>query len=391
MARKPMKRTRVKRAPKRSPRKPSLPHIDLSLVAAERAAGDLRRGLPVIILPARGRPSLIAAAELANAALIAALTVWAKHPPHVLLTHNRARTLKIRLYTDEVVAVPLPQDERVRAALVLADPTRDLRDPLMGPWAAERKPLSPVAREAVRLAKIAGLLPAVLEAALDARAAVALAKREGLIAVKADDIAGYDSRIAATLAPVARAKLPLADAANSHIVAYRPASGGNEHLALIVGEPEPPGPVLVRLHSECLTGDLLGSLKCDCGDQLRGAIKVIGKHGAGVLLYLAQEGRGIGLINKLRAYELQDQGFDTIQANERLGFEADERIFAAAAEMLKQLGFTRVRLLTNNPDKVEALTRFGIEVVERVPHAFPANPHNEAYLATKKAKAGHVL
>ena len=391
MARKPKPRIRVKKTTMRSSRKPSLPHIDLGLVAAERAAGDLRRGLPVLIVPARGQPSLVAAAELANAALIEALRVWAKHAPHVLLTHNRARTLKIRLYTDEVVAVPLPADEPVRAAHVLADPTRDMSDPLMGPWSAERRASSPVAREAVRLAKIAGLLPAVLEARIDARAAVALVKREGLIAVKADDIAHYDGRIAATLAPVAHAKLPLADAPNSRIVAYRPASGGNEHLALIVGEPEPPGPVLVRLHSECLTGDLLGSLKCDCGDQLRGAIKAIGKHGAGVLLYLAQEGRGIGLINKLKAYELQDQGFDTIQANERLGFEADERVFAAAAEMLKQMGFTRVRLLTNNPEKVEALTRFGIDVVERVPHAFPANPHNEAYLATKKAKAGHVL
>ncbi|MEQ1864479.1 MAG: GTP cyclohydrolase II, partial [Micropepsaceae bacterium] len=159
----------------------------------------------------------------------------------------------------------------------------------------------------------------------------------------------------------------------------------------IVGSPEPPGPVLVRLHSECLTGDLLGSLKCDCGDQLRGAIASIGKAGAGILLYLAQEGRGIGLINKLKAYELQDQGFDTIEANQRLGFEADEREFAAAAEMLKYLGFTSVRLMTNNPDKVAAMARFGIEIAEHVPHRFPANPHNEAYLATKKAKAGHIF
>ena len=191
MARKPTKRTRVKRAAKRSPRKPSLPHIDLSLIAAERAAADLRRGLPVIVVPTRGRPSLIAAAELANTALLAALTAWTKRVPHVLLTHNRARTLKIRLYTEEVVAVPLPAEEPVRAAQVLADPTRDLRDPLMGPWAAERRPLSPVAREAVRLAKIAGLLPAVLEATLATPAAVALAKREALITVKADDIATF--------------------------------------------------------------------------------------------------------------------------------------------------------------------------------------------------------
>jgi GTP cyclohydrolase II len=139
-----------------------------------------------------------------------------------------------------------------------------------------------------------------------------------------------------------------------------------------------------------LTGDLLGSLKCDCGDQLRGAISAIGKEGAGILLYLAQEGRGIGLINKLKAYELQDQGFDTIEANERLGFKADEREFAVAAEMLKYLGFNSVRLLTNNPDKVAALARFGIEITERVAHSFPANPHNEAYIATKRAKAGHL-
>jgi GTP cyclohydrolase II len=190
---------------------------------------------------------------------------------------------------------------------------------------------------------------------------------------------------------VARARLPLANAQDTHVLAFRPANGGRENLALIVGSPEPPGPVLVRLHSECLTGDLLGSLKCDCGDQLRGAIAAIGEAGSGILLYLAQEGRGIGLINKLRAYELQDQGFDTIEANQRLGFEADEREFAAAAEMLKYLGFAQVRLLTNNPDKVAALSKYGIEVVERVAHHFPTNPHNEAYLATKKAKAGHTF
>jgi GTP cyclohydrolase II len=188
----------------------------------------------------------------------------------------------------------------------------------------------------------------------------------------------------------ARARLPLAEAEDTHVLAFRPTNGGREHLALIIGAPEPPGPVLVRLHSECLTGDLLGSLKCDCGDQLRGAIAAIGKAGSGILLYLAQEGRGIGLINKLKAYELQDQGFDTIDANQRLGFEADEREFAAAAEMLKYLGFASVRLLTNNPDKVAALSRHGVAVVERVAHKFPANPHNEAYLATKKAKAGHL-
>ena len=155
--------------------------------------------------------------------------------------------------------------------------------------------------------------------------------------------------------------------------------------------PDPAGPVLTRIHSECFTGDLLGSLRCDCGDQLRGAIAELARAGSGVLVYLAQEGRGIGLVNKLRAYELQDRGFDTIDANEQLGFDADERVYLPAARMLRHLGFGRVRLMTNNPAKVEALERCGVAVAERVPHAFPANRHNELYLRTKVVKGGHLF
>ncbi len=367
------------------------PLFDRAALAVDRAAAELRRGLPVIVVPARGKASLVAAAELANAALLQTMARWAGEMPLALLTHHRAKTLKIRLYTEDVVAVPLPSEEPERAARMLADPTRDMRDPMMGPWHAERKPLSGSAMAAVKLAKIAELLPAVLEAPIDTKVAARLVKRESLMSVKASDILQHDARANVMLSTVARARLPLADAPDTRVLAFRPADGGREHLALIVGAPEPPGPVLVRLHSECLTGDLLGSLKCDCGDQLRGAIASIGKAGAGILLYLAQEGRGIGLINKLKAYELQDQGFDTIEANQRLGFEADEREFQAAAEMLKYLGFTSVRLMTNNPDKVAAMERFGIEIAETVAHRFPANPHNEAYLATKKEKAGHIF
>jgi GTP cyclohydrolase II len=167
--------------------------------------------------------------------------------------------------------------------------------------------------------------------------------------------------------------------------------GGREHLAIVVGDPPRGQPVLTRLHSECLTGDVLGSLRCDCGEQLRGALQVIAEAGAGVLLYLAQEGRGIGLINKLRAYCLQDQGFDTVDANLRLGFEADERLFTVAATMLNRLGFVKVRLLTNNPAKVDSLENLGIVVTERVPHAFPANPHNAHYLEAKRKRSGHYL
>src|SRR5262249_14639400 len=199
------------------------------------------------------------------------------------------------------------------------------------------------------------------------------------------------SRPARSLTAVSGARAPPAGAEAPRIVAFRPADGGIEPLAIVIGEPAADRPVLVRLHSECFTGDLLGSLRCDCGEQLRGAIAEIARAGAGVLLYLAQEGRGIGLVNKLRAYRLQDAGFDTIDANEQLGFDADERIYRPAATMLARMGIKHVRLMTNNPEKIGQLARYGIEVAARVPHIFPANGHNENYLRTKAERAGHML
>ena len=154
---------------------------------------------------------------------------------------------------------------------------------------------------------------------------------------------------------MADAAVPLAGAEQARIVAFRPDDGGMEHLAIIIGTPQPDQPLLLRLHSECFTGDLLGSLRCDCGEQLRGAIQAMAEAGAGIVLYLMQEGRGIGLVNKLRAYTLQDRGADTLDANEQLGFDADERVYLPAAQMLHHLGFRKVRLMTNNPQKVAAL------------------------------------
>ena len=244
---------------------------------------------------------------------------------------------------------------------------------------------------AVELTKLARLLPAALTAtiALGGKTIIEWLSQNDIVAAEVDDIAAYQANAARTLKPVSQARVPLAGAENARIVAYRPSDGGIEHLAIVIGEPKEP--VLIRLHSECFTGDLLGSLRCDCGDQLRGAIQQISQAGSGVLIYLAQEGRGIGLVNKLRAYQLQDAGADTIEANEQLGFDADERVYMPAAEILKDLGFKRVRLMTNNPEKVTALEHFGIDVVERVPHAFPANPHNERYLLTKANKSGHLF
>lgn len=361
------------------------------LVSVERAIGDLRRGLPVVVTDGGSSACVICAAEMAKDEVLDAVEAWCSSPPAVILTHNRASTLKIRLYTVDAVSVALPGNDRARAARMLADPTRDLHDPLLGPWVAAREPLAATTLSSLRLMKLAELLPCAVEYRTSADTARRLCRTKGLASVDIKDIEEHERNQHARFAIVARAQLPLANAENTRVLAFRPEGGGREHLALIVGAPEPPGPVLVRLHSECLTGDLLGSLKCDCGDQLRGAIAAIGQQGSGILLYLAQEGRGIGLINKLKAYELQDQGFDTIDANKRLGFEADERRFAAAAEMLKFLGYSSVKLMTNNPDKVEALKQHGIEVVERVPHQFPTNPHNAGYLATKKAKSGHLI
>ncbi|MGD0191561.1 MAG: GTP cyclohydrolase II [Rhizomicrobium sp.] len=322
------------------------------------------------------------AVETVTDATLKALKVADKQPL-LLLTHARARTLKIRIYTPDVVAIKPELPLHADTLRTVADPTDDLARPLKGPFDTVREPLDARHAAAVKLAKLAGLLPAAIVWRTTGEPAIE--------SIKSGDILSYDARSAGELSVVTRARVPLEGAERTELVAFRAGSGGPEHYAIVLNAPPTDQPVLTRLHSECFTGDLLGSLKCDCGAQLRGAISEIAKAGGGILLYLAQEGRGIGLVNKLRAYRLQDQGFDTIEANERLGFEPDERLYATAARMLTLLSYKSVRLLTNNPDKVRALEAEGIPVVERVPHAFPGNPHNQGYLKTKAHKAGHLL
>jgi GTP cyclohydrolase II len=246
----------------------------------------------------------------------------------------------------------------------------------------------------IELAKAARLLPAAVVVPMSR------SKAESFVAepyrLAAGDVIAYRRSAASGLKRVGSAHVPLIGALGSgavetEIIAFRPMDGGKEHLAILIGKLDPSKPVLARLHSECFTGDLLGSLRCDCGDQLRGAIDEIAKQGSGVLLYLAQEGRGIGLVNKLRAYQLQDAGADTLEANLQLGFGADERVYQPAAEMLRQLDIREVRLLTNNPEKVKGLAQCGVAVTERVPHVFPANDHNERYLSTKAVRFGHMF
>jgi GTP cyclohydrolase II len=206
--------------------------------------------------------------------------------------------------------------------------------------------------------------------------------------VTPDDVSAFDDSNRIKIA--ARARLPVAANADAEIIAFRSEADATDHVALVIGKRDSTPPV-VRLHSECLTGDVLGSLKCDCGPQLHEALAQIAGAQWGILLYLRQEGRGIGLINKLRAYALQDQGFDTVDANTRLGFAIDARDFSVAARMLELLGVSSMKLLTNNPEKVAGIEAEGIEVAERLPLKILANPHNAHYLATKRDRTGHKL
>lgn len=342
------------------------------------------------------KAALVQAAETIDDGRLNLLSTLSGTEPQLVLTARRAAALGIPeaeplIALGGVIALAL-SGRNAERVLELADPTRDETTRI------QRRTLAPasgtLAEAAVDLAKQARLLPTALLAPLPCEGANqigAWGHEHDLLQVSAEEISEYRMAAARSLVSVAEARIPLAGAERTRVVAFRPEDGGVEHLALVIGEPSKDEPVLIRLHSECFTGDLLGSLRCDCGDQLRGAIEAISKAGAGILLYLTQEGRGIGLVNKLRAYELQDRGADTAEANEALGFDADERVYLPAAEMLRQLGFRRVRLLTNNPQKVSALTRCGIAVEERVPHRFPSNGHNDFYLATKAARFGHYF
>ena len=346
--------------------------------AAARAIDALRRGWPVCI---DGMVSLLAV-ESADEGRLAGFD--REGLATVLISATRAATLKLANQLAAAAPETPVMIERAHwldlpAAMALADPATDLAHPLQGPYRAIQCLHADACTAALDLTRQAGLLPAffVLEG-------VAI----GAQAVTSVEIATWQAP--ERLAIAARARLPVAACESAEIVAFRTPEQAEEHVALIIGAPNGQPP-LVRLHSECLTGDVFASLKCDCGPQLEAALRLIAENGWGILLYLRQEGRGIGLINKLRAYQLQDQGFDTVDANLRLGFAVDARDFGVAARMLMLLGQRSIRLLTNNPNKVARLEESGVIVAERVPHQLPPNPHNARYLDTKRDRTGHRL
>ena len=354
--------------------------------AAVAASDALRRGQIVGV----GHLAILSA-ELADAASLAALET--RRRAGIIITARRAAVLSLAnqraaaAADSEPVWVERPAWLDLAASCAVADPVLDLATPMKGPFTSRALGDDrDAARAAIMLAKHAALLPAVYAVPIGDAAPVVVTDAATVMALPA---AAADVRISS------RARLPLTLAENTEVVAFRPADGGPEHLALVIADPlsnlARAGPVLVRLHSACLTGDVLGSLKCDCGPQLHAALAAINANpGGGILLYLQQEGRGIGLLNKLRAYALQDQGFDTVDANTRLGFEPDERDFSLAAAMLKALGVDAVRLLTNNPGKVAGLAAHGLAVT-RIEHSMAPNPHNHTYLDTKRDRQGHLL
>ena len=348
----------------------------MSESAVRTAIAALRTGRPLRI--DGPCPTAVLAVETASQEMLDLLDPT--HGAKLLISGERAAALNLaneRDAADPRAPVVLRHADWLDAAtaLAIADAGRDLDRAPTGPLHPVTAECVETAGAALGLARSAGLLPALW--LLDPNAA-------DLSVSTADIDRGRSVEI------IARAKLPLDDMPPTQIVAFRASDDGQEHVALVIGAfgGRPP---LVRLHSECLTGDVFGSLKCDCGPQLKEALNIIGSAGGGVLLYLRQEGRGIGLANKIRAYSLQDRGLDTVDANQRLGFADDERDYGHAAAMLRALGIDVVRLLTNNPNKVAGLESAGIKVADRVAHHMPTNPHNADYLATKRKKSGHLL
>ena len=358
-----------------------------------RAIGELRRGVPVVITGTAGERAVALAVETATDATLQEFLVAAAGTPVLLLASSRVADLENGVGGAaaglSALALPMEAGRLDMATLrALADPTLAQRDII-----ARRADASGLAGDVpsagLALSKLARLLPAILAASSEPGVA-------GLLEVAAASVLAYPVETAESLVRAAEARVPLEEAENVRVVAFRPPDGGIEHLAILIGKPEQAETPLVRVHSECFTGDLLGSRRCDCGPQLHQAIARMDAEGAGVILYMAQEGRGIGLVNKLRAYTLQDgvagrPGLDTLDANRALGYGADERSFAAAATMLRSLGIGRIRLLTNNPAKIAGLAAHGIEVAGRVSHAIAANGENDAYLATKASRFGHLF
>jgi GTP cyclohydrolase II len=351
-------------------------------LAVDRAIMELRRGRSIAIEDGE-RTLIVAALEAASEALLE-LMLTASATTVLLVTTERAQAAGLNGAIIGPVAIATRRAGDL-AALRAYGGMAGLPDEFdaelkVGTWNGSK----PLASAGFKLAKAGRLIPALVGFEVDRFEDSSVAK------VTLAAIRGRSDLARRGLIRISESRLPLTDAENTSITLFRDEHSDSEHVAVVIGEPAGSAAVPVRLHSACLTGDVLGSLRCDCGEQLHTAVRRIAELGAGVLLYLDQEGRGIGLANKLRAYSIQDSGLDTLDADRHLGFSADERTYDVAVAMLQELGITRVELMTNNPQKISALREHGIDVIGRLPLVASTNLHNENYLRAKREKAGHL-
>lgn len=358
----------------------------------ERASAELRRGSHVLLRLNNGEAALFLGAEFADKEDINFLSRLAGSGPLLVLTANRVKSLQRSLRHGWPAATIALATRHYEHMFGLAFGQTNLNDDNSLSLVAER--VGSLADHATRLLRNAKLLPAALMTRLPFRDIAAqdrFAQEHNILVLEARDLLTYHHQTNTKMRIAARAQVPLAVAEDSEVIMFRAEFGGEGHFAVLIGKGASIETPLVRLHSQCITGDVLGSLKCDCGDQLQAAMQLMAKNNGGVLVYLAQEGRDIGLLNKMRAYALQDKGLDTVDANHALGFDTDERVFLPAARILDALGISRLRLITNNPDKINQLEQCGITVEERVPLVLDSNPYNKDYIATKKRRTGHMI
>lgn len=353
--------------------------ISKAHLATGRAVDQLRRQLGIVLEDTSGQRIGACPLEGLTPKLLAGLGALPKKRLGILLTAARARRVKLDPKQSPVAYVDV-QGWPLSAIQALADPLA----PAEPVPKAKTLPTHPAHETLMTLAKYASLLPALLVVESDFLP-------EDWLPVTRKDIEEYWAAPPLDMVPLVGASLPVIGAEETRIACFRSRYGTSMHLALLIGKPEKETAPLVRIHSSCITGDILGSLRCDCGDQLQLALSQIVAANHGVLLYLHQEGRGIGIANKLRAYALQERGIDTYEANLLLGFDEDERDFAIAAAMLKKLGLAQIRLMTNNPHKLNNVKLQGLTVKERVPLIVPSGRHNHAYLEAKAKKSGHLF
>ena len=356
---------------------------------SSRLVSDLRLGLPIILKNGHVTSIVIAIETLQEKRFREIINVAEEENVEIAITNRRAEVLKARLYDEKVTRLKIGKNVSIDFLQATADPAQDLNYPYKGPFNSIREGNSMLAETAIDLCKKARLLPAALIVSISKESKNLLIRNQ-VSHASVQDLSKKTYHFE-LLSNLSSARLPISNKTEIELKVFRDLTEFSEHYAIVFGDPYNSDNCITRIHSACFTGDLLGSKKCDCGDQFKGAISTMQKHEKGVLLYLNQEGRGIGLANKMRAYHLQNMGYDTVEANHRLGFEDDERDLAVAAQILKSLNLNNIKLMTNNPRKIELLSEHGIKVSKRIPLIVKANSKNKNYLHTKAAKSGHLL